>query len=1100
MTIFAAMIAGCGCQPTDQEPELYEYRPLDEDGDGFQSCEDYFDDDFYAPEELYNLCQGELDTKEDCDDTEASIYPEAPELCDGMDNDCDLEIDEEEDLSFEWYYADTDGDGFGDVDAAPIELCAPEAGLVNNADDCDDDNPNINPEALEYCDGIDSDCNEIDDDDYAEDVLSWYIDGDGDNYGAAETEYYACYPIDTSDVDNGDDCNDNNPDIYPGATEQCNGLDDDCSGSPDADEVDNDTDGFMICDLDCDDTSSTVYPGANELCDGIDNDCDLEIDEDVVYQNWYLDGDGDGYGDALDLTPVNSCNIETGRVTNNDDCDDADPNINPDETETCNGLDDDCNGIPDDGLTFTRYYIDADADGYGDASDIGEEFCADPGTGYTLTNTDCDDSDPTIWSEEILYGDVDGDGYTNGTSIFQCIGSTAPTGYSLTESIYDDCDDSNAALYQDLTGYAEADGDGYSLTTAEAVCSGAALPSGYLSSPTTEDCDDTDATIYPGATDYCDGVDKDCDGTVDEDDSAGAPTWYANIDGDAYGDLYNTTTACYSAPIGYLADNTDCDDTDATIYPGATDYCDGVDKDCDGTVDENDSAGASTWYEDADGDNYGNTNSTATACYTAPAGYLADNTDCDDDDPDENPGLTEDTDRIGDEDCSGQGEGSLANATATYSGLNVGDYLGTDIANAGDMDGDGLNDVIIGAPSSDGNYPYINEGELTVLYGHSSSFWDSAEVIVTGETTETHSGFSVIAGYDFDGDGVNDVVYSAPYDSSGYTYNGAVYLISGSITGDYQVDASNYANKWVGEADYDYFGQTLAAGDVNGDGHPDLLMGSATTDGSAIDSGEAYVMLGPITPDSTPVIVSSVADITIPGTNIADYLAISAAIADFDNDGYDDIAVGADGAGTGGEVYVWKGTDPMPATLDPLTADATFTAAGVGFEAGRSLFAKNGTDLTGDGGVDLVVGERYNSYDCAGFDAGAIYVIQDPLTSAPLSFSLGARICGDGDVLGSAHEGYDIADLNGDGVYDLLLGNPGNNEVLLYFGALNGVYDVYDANQTLSGDFAWGSAGTAVALVDINGDGIPEIIATDPESDMSFHGKAFVIDGSYVDH
>ncbi len=162
----------------------------------------------------------------------------------------------------------------------------------------------------------------------------------------------------------------------------------------------------------------------------------------------------------------------------------------------------------------------------------------------------------------------------------------------------------------------DGDGDGYSVL---------------------DDCDDAEVAINPGAEELCDGIDNNCDG--DEDDAADALTWYADGDGDGYGDASSTTAAC-SQPSGYVADVTDCDDSDANANPSASEYCDGHDDDCDGDVDEDSALDAAVSYADTDGDGFGDSSDCgdcAVSC-TPPSGYVHDDRDWDDTDA-ELPGL-----------------------------------------------------------------------------------------------------------------------------------------------------------------------------------------------------------------------------------------------------------------------------------------------------------------------------------------------------------------------------------------------------------------------------------------------------------------------------
>ena len=151
-------------------------------------------------------------------------------------------------------------------------------------------------------------------------------------------------------------------------------------------DLDNDKDSFSFNQGDCNDADDTVFPGAKEICDNIDNNCNGQSDEGVKL-TFYRDADSDGYGNQILTTQA--CTQPAGYLANNTDCNDASLSVHPGAPEVCNGVDDNCNGSIDEGVTIT-YYRDADADGYGNPAVI-TQACSAP-AGYVANNADCNDN------------------------------------------------------------------------------------------------------------------------------------------------------------------------------------------------------------------------------------------------------------------------------------------------------------------------------------------------------------------------------------------------------------------------------------------------------------------------------------------------------------------------------------------------------------------------------------------------------------------------------------------------------------------------------------------------------------------------------------
>jgi len=233
-------------------------------------------------------------------------------------------------------------------------------------DDCDDNDPNTFPDAPEFCDGIDQNCNgEIDEGAQ----IRYYSDVDGDHYGNPDEYVVACEPPSDEWVTLGGDCDDRDPAINPGAQESCNGIDDNCDGLVDEGVTtpfytDVDGDGFGgpesqvdACDApspdyipeggDCNDLDATINPGMEEVCDGIDNNCAGGIDEGVTV-TFYWDADQDGYGAPASATEA--CERPSQEyITQGEDCNDLDGAVNPAALEICDSIDNNCDGDIDEG-------------------------------------------------------------------------------------------------------------------------------------------------------------------------------------------------------------------------------------------------------------------------------------------------------------------------------------------------------------------------------------------------------------------------------------------------------------------------------------------------------------------------------------------------------------------------------------------------------------------------------------------------------------------------------------------------------------------------------------------------------------------------------
>ncbi|MBW3019816.1 putative metal-binding motif-containing protein [Candidatus Woesearchaeota archaeon] len=535
----------------------------------------------------------------DCNDNNSSIYPGATEIVDnGEDDNCDGK---------ELCYLDADGDGYRPDSTSTVlssDLDCTDLGEARSSDpttDCDDTRFAINPGATELpCDGIDNDCNSQ--------IDETRIDADGDG------------------VDECSDCADNNANRYPGNTElPCDEIDNDCNSQIDETRVDSDGDGVDEC-SDCADDNANIFPGNTELCNYIDDNCDSVVDEGVT-TTYYLDLDNDNFG--INST-VQDCSVPTNYSSILGDCDDNNSLINPDASESCNYLDDDCDSLIDENVT-TVYYLDLDGDGYGVNITINECTLL---TNYSTILGDCNDNNYAINPDaiELSCDEIDND----------CDGNIDETRVDSDGDGVDecsDCADDNANLFPGNTELpcdgidndcnsqidetrVDADGDGVD------ECS---------------DCADDNADRFPGNVEVCDYLDNDCNSQVDENVTT---TYYLDLDNDNFG--INSTVQDCSVPTNYSSVLGDCDDNNSLINPDASESCNYLDDNCNSEIDEN---VTTIYYLDLDGDGYG-INVTINEC-TLLTNYSTVLGDCNDNSSGINPNATEICGNGIDEDCSG---------------------------------------------------------------------------------------------------------------------------------------------------------------------------------------------------------------------------------------------------------------------------------------------------------------------------------------------------------------------------------------------------------------------------------------------------------------
>ncbi len=512
---------------------------IDDDCDGFiddadpdcSGCTDV-DGDGYSPD-------GGACGLVDCDDSNPDIHPNASEVCNSLDDDCDGLIDEGFSDDECDYVCNHDGFAWTG-NGGNLSCCG---------DDSGEDDPLEWPAELSCSDGHDNDCDGLTDDDDPDCVTCTDADGDGFNLTAP-----GCGP---------GDCDDTNSSINPASAELCNGVDDDCDGLVDED-FDQDNDSYSTCGGDCVDSDPNINPGAVEICDnGVDDDCDGLVDVfDPDCAGFCIDQDSDGYfivnPGFCDPGEVMICHIPAGQFDDRStlcvdlvsladhlaqgdtlgacefddpvcgvtDCNDTNSSINPAATEVCNSVDDDCDGFVDEGFT----------------NDDCKSVCTTNGFNWTGNGGTLN-----------CCGDDSGE-----DSPFE-----SPIELSCSDGHDNDCDGLTDDADPDCVVCVDADGDGFNVT-------------GGVCGPV--DCNDSDPDTHPTASELCNGIDDNCNNMVDE-----------GFDPDTCEPTCHQAGFNWTGNGGTLNCCGDDSGEDSPFEPLVELSCsDGHDNDCDGLVDRDD--------------------------------------------------------------------------------------------------------------------------------------------------------------------------------------------------------------------------------------------------------------------------------------------------------------------------------------------------------------------------------------------------------------------------------------------------------------------------------------------------------------------------------
>ena len=402
--------------------------------------------------------------------------------------------------------------------------------------------------------------------------------------------------------------------------------------------------------------------------------------------------------------------------------------------------------------------------------------------------------------------------------------------------------------------------------------------------------------------------------------------------------------------------------------------------------------------------------------------------------------------------------GTSMNTTADViiSGEAASNYFGYSVSEAGDVNNDGYSDVIVGA------YGYNSYTGKAYIYFGGTSMNNVADVIMTGEATYNHFGSSISGAGDVNGDGYSDVIVGAERYNS---FTGRAYLYYGSSVMNNVADVNI-----TGVAGSSAFGSSVSgAGDVNNDGYSDVIIGASNY---SSDTGRAYILYG-------GALMNNVTDFVMTGEAPNNYFGTSVSGAgDVNRDGYSDVVIGASGYNSAtGRAYLYYGGAVMNNAAVILTGKANFSSF--------ALSVSDAGDFNGDGYSDLIIGAAYYSSDTGRayiFYGGALMnnVTDFVMTGEAPNNYFGTSVSGAGDV-------------NGDGYSDVFIGAPGfssaTGRAYLYYGGAV----MNNAAVILTGKAEFSSFAVSVSDAgDFNGDGYSDLITGAQFGGTGSSGTAYV--------